>query len=52
VPEWAASAQVRWSETFVTFLLAASAGIVAASLRNTPWGFAPTASGASAPPVK
>jgi uncharacterized membrane protein len=43
VPEWAASAQVQWSETFVTFLLAASAWIVAASLRSMPWGFAPAA---------
>jgi uncharacterized membrane protein len=35
-PEWAPSAQIRWSETFLTFLLAGSAGIVAASLRPTP----------------
>jgi uncharacterized membrane protein len=52
VPEWAPSAQIQWSETFVTFLLAASAWIVAASLRNTPWGFAPTVPDASAVPVK
>lgn len=32
-PEWASPAQVRWSETLLTFLLAASACIVAASLR-------------------
>jgi uncharacterized membrane protein YphA (DoxX/SURF4 family) len=37
-PEWAPSTQIQWSETFVTFLLAASAWIVAASLRSTPWG--------------
>lgn len=42
-PAWAPSAQIQWSETFVTFLLAASAWIVAASLRSTPWGFAPSA---------
>jgi len=35
-PEWAAPLQVQWSETLLTFLLAASACIVAASLRNTP----------------
>ena len=33
-PEWAPTAQIQWSETFVTFLLAASAWIVAASLRS------------------
>jgi uncharacterized membrane protein YphA (DoxX/SURF4 family) len=49
-PEWAPSAQVRWSETFLTCLLAASAWILAASLRSTPWGFAPTASADSAAP--
>lgn len=52
VPEWARSTQVRWSETFLTFLLAASASIVAASLRSTPWGFAPTVTDDSAAPVK
>ena len=41
-PAWAPSTQIQCSETFVTFLLAASAWIVAASLRNTAWGFAPT----------
>jgi uncharacterized membrane protein YphA (DoxX/SURF4 family) len=35
-PEWAPSRQIQWSETFLTFLLAASAWIVAASLRGTP----------------
>jgi uncharacterized membrane protein YphA (DoxX/SURF4 family) len=39
-PQWAPSTQIQWSETFLSFLLAASAWIVAASLRNTPWGFA------------
>jgi uncharacterized membrane protein len=42
-PEWAPSMQIQWSETFLSFLLAASAWIVAASLRSNPWGFAPTA---------
>ncbi len=51
-PEWAPSRQIQWSETFVTFLLAASAWIVAASLRSTPWGFAPTMPDDSAAPVK
>jgi uncharacterized membrane protein len=41
-PGWAPSTQVQWSETLLTFLLAASAWIVAASLRRSPWGFAPT----------
>jgi uncharacterized membrane protein len=49
VPEWAASAQVRWSETLVTFLLAASAWIVAASLHGNPRVAAPTATGDSSP---
>ena len=39
VPEWATPTQNQWSETVVTFLLAASAWIVAASLRSTPWGY-------------
>lgn len=52
VPEWAASTQIRWSETFVTFLLAASAWIVAASLRSAPWGFARAAPDDPAAPVK
>ncbi len=51
-PEWAPSRQIQWSETFVTFLLAASAWIVAASLRSTPRGFAPTVPDDSAAPVK
>ena len=52
VPEWATPAQIQWSETVVTFLLAASAWIVAASLRSTPWGYAPTGPDDSAAPVK
>jgi uncharacterized membrane protein YphA (DoxX/SURF4 family) len=38
VPKWAPSTQYQWSETFLSFLLAGSAWIVAASLRSTPWG--------------
>ncbi len=52
VPEWAPSMQIQWSETFLTFLLAASAWIVAASLRGTPWSFARTVPDDSAAPVK
>jgi uncharacterized membrane protein YphA (DoxX/SURF4 family) len=33
-PEWAPSTQIQWSETFLSFLLAGSAWIVAASLRG------------------
>jgi uncharacterized membrane protein len=36
VPSWASSPQTRWSETLLSFLLAASAFIVAASLRDNP----------------
>ena len=39
-PEWAGPPQNQWSELVVNLLLAASAWIVAASLRNRPWGFA------------
>jgi uncharacterized membrane protein len=35
VPDWASPLQLQWSETFLSFLLAASAWIVAASLRCT-----------------
>jgi uncharacterized membrane protein YphA (DoxX/SURF4 family) len=42
LPDWAPSAQIQWSETLLTFLLAGSAWIVATSLQSTPWGFAPT----------
>jgi hypothetical protein len=52
MPEWAPSTQIQCSETFVTFLLAASAWIVAASLRSTPWGLAPTVPEDSAAPVE
>ncbi len=48
MPEWAPSRQIQWSETLLTFLLAGSAWIVAASLRSTPSGFAPTARDGSA----
>jgi len=41
-PAWATPLQNQWSEIVVTLLLAASAWIVAASLRNRPWGFAGT----------
>jgi uncharacterized membrane protein len=51
-PEWASSPQIRWSETLLTFLLAASAWIVAASLRSAPWGFAPTVPDPAATPLK
>ncbi|MHB8477932.1 MAG: DoxX family membrane protein [Steroidobacteraceae bacterium] len=51
-PQWAPSRQIQWSETFLSFLLAASAWIVAASLRSTSWSFAPTVPGDSAAPVK
>ncbi len=52
VPQWATPTQNRWSETVVTFLLAASAWIVAASMRSSPWGFAKTVSDESAAPVQ
>jgi uncharacterized membrane protein len=40
-PKWAPTAQIRWSETLLTFLLAGSAWIVATSLRNTRRPYAP-----------
>jgi len=52
VPKWAPTAQIQWSETFLTFLLAGSAWIVAASLRGTPWGFSPAAPGDSPAPAR
>jgi uncharacterized membrane protein len=52
VPDWASPMQVQWSETFVSFLLAASAWIVAASLRGTPRGLARTLPVDSAAPVR
>jgi uncharacterized membrane protein YphA (DoxX/SURF4 family) len=39
-PEWATPPQNQWSELVVNLVLAASAFIVATSLRNRPWGFA------------
>jgi uncharacterized membrane protein len=42
-PKWAGPPQNQWSELLVTLLLAASAWIVADSLRNRPWGFASAA---------
>jgi uncharacterized membrane protein len=39
-PKWATPPKNQWSEIVVTLLLAASAWIVAASLRNRPWGAA------------
>jgi uncharacterized membrane protein len=47
VPKWAGSAQIQWSETFLTFLLAASAWIVAASLGSNTRAFATTLPAAS-----
>jgi uncharacterized membrane protein len=38
-PQWATPPQNQWSELVVNLLLAASACIVAISLRNGPWGF-------------
>jgi len=52
VPEWATPTQNQWSETVVTFLLAASAWIVAASLRSAPWGFAPAVPDDSVAPAR
>jgi uncharacterized membrane protein len=37
-PQWATPPQNQWSELVVNLLLAAAAFIVAASLRNGPWG--------------
>jgi uncharacterized membrane protein len=37
-PQWATPPQNQWSELVVNLVLAASACIVAASLRNGPWG--------------
>ena len=38
-PAWATPPQNQWSELVVTVVLAASACVVATSLRNRPWGF-------------
>ena len=39
-PTWAPTSRYQWSEFVVTMLLAASAWLVASSLRRRPWGFA------------
>jgi uncharacterized membrane protein len=39
-PEWATPPSNQWSELVVNLVLAASAWLVAASLKNRPWGFA------------
>jgi uncharacterized membrane protein YphA (DoxX/SURF4 family) len=39
-PQWATPPQNQWSELVVNLVLAASAWIVVASLRNRPWGLA------------
>jgi uncharacterized membrane protein len=39
-PQWATPPQNQWAELVVTLMLAASAWIVATSLRTCPWGFA------------
>jgi uncharacterized membrane protein len=39
-PAWATPPKNQWSEIVVNLLLAASAWLVAASLRNRPWGLA------------
>ena len=38
-PEWAPSPQIQWTELLIAWVLAASAGIVATSLRDRPWGW-------------
>jgi uncharacterized membrane protein YphA (DoxX/SURF4 family) len=40
-PAWATPPQNQWSELVVNLLLAASGWLVATSLRNRTWGFAP-----------
>ena len=40
-PQWAPSPQVQWSETLVTFLLTASAWIIASSLKGAPSSISP-----------
>ena len=44
-PQWATPPKNQWSEIVVTLLLAASAWIIAASLRYRPWGFAARSAG-------
>jgi uncharacterized membrane protein len=43
-PEWATPPSNQWSELVVNLVLAASAWLVAASLRHRPWGLASRAS--------
>jgi uncharacterized membrane protein len=38
-PRWAPSPQVQWTELLLAWVLAASAGIVATSLADRPWGW-------------
>ena len=38
-PKWAPTPQVQWTELLLAWVLAASAGIVASSLRHRPWGW-------------
>jgi uncharacterized membrane protein len=52
VPKWASPLQVQWSETFLTFLLASSAWIVAASLQGERGRFSPAAPGDPPAPVR
>jgi uncharacterized membrane protein len=40
-PAWATPPQNQWSELVVTLMLAAAAWMVATSMRNRAWGFAP-----------
>ena len=44
-PEWATPPKNQWSELVLTLLLAASAWIVAASLRDRRWGFTSRSTG-------
>jgi uncharacterized membrane protein len=47
-PDWATPPQNQWSELVVNLVLATAAWIVAASLRNRPWGFASRSRAATA----
>jgi uncharacterized membrane protein len=38
-PSWAPNAQVQWTEVFIVLVMTASAGLVAHSMREKPWGF-------------
>jgi uncharacterized membrane protein YphA (DoxX/SURF4 family) len=48
-PTWATPPHNQWLELVVTLVLATSAWIVAASLRNRPWGFASRSDGRNYP---